>query len=364
MRLGANSLVLRQAAMEAPLASPTHTLGKALEGLKGLANDPRVTSGSPDFQDTIKAFAARAADKMPHDAGANHLVFWEDTLDDYNEFIRQWLPSPTRDHTVAEKKIYDVADQLGKDHLLVHGPISWGPPAAKQFSTADRLFDALKNLKRGVSDSRRAAPGAMGTMAHKIDEFVEMEKEKLYDLMPDISLKRDYKTSLEIKDKLASYFSDPLRAARSMKQAELPDSKNGGFTSFIGQVDSWVKRALGNDPNRVTFGDYAKNAAISNYFENRATQGPATQSANDLVRGVVIPRQFPIVAARQAGRGLKSPGTLEAVLKAEESPLYQGAGKAWRTLNLFNRLPEKVRPNRWQLLNTSTDALNKRDGGQ
>lgn len=357
LKLAESALVLRDT-HKIPLPSPTQPLGKILDALEGMLNDPKVKSSTDDFHDTIKSFVAREMDKFPHDAGENHLVLWENVLDSYKSFIKRWLPDPTKDHTIANREVYDIANELGEKHLRVKGPdYSVGAPQIKQHGPADQLFEGIKNVQKLVTDSMRATPGALGDMARKIDAFAENEKARLYKLIPDQGLKADYKASLRIIDRLKAAFSDPATAARSMRQAELPASENGGFSSFLDEVDTLLRdadRAAGRG-ERVTFGDYAKNAAISNFFANDKTPPLLSpQAINSPLRAVIRPQYAPESAVKSIW-SLRHPRAVEWWMNRKEGPVLRGGGKIVHSLNLFNRLPEKAQPNRWHLLNSAID---------
>lgn len=356
---GRSALTVKAKRLPTPEPSATHPLGDVLERLKGLVDDPSVANGPNDFRDTIGAFVTKEMDKFPHDAGSNHLVYWEDVMDSYNDFIRQWLPSPTKDHTIAGRSSYDIARELGKKYLRVRGPdLNIDAPAVAQVDSAAHLFSGLKDLQAAVTDAMSSAPHSLGDISRKVNVFVESEKDKLYSLITDKNLKADYKRSLEVRKRLEDLFSDPASAARAMRQSELPASENGGFTAFIDEVDSLLHKAdrAAGRRERVTFGDYAKNAAASNFFENRKIPPLlSTQNVVAPVQAAARPRYLPEVAVRSAWKLPQHPKVVEWWLDKKEEPIASAVDKTWRTLNLFNRLPEGARPNKWHLLNTGID---------
>ena len=355
VEFGDHTLVLRNRTPGAP-GAPVGTVDLASEALENMASDSRLGPEGGRLSDVINSFIGREADTL-QSYGTNLEYSFEDMASRFQEFVQKYVPAPSRRHTSSTQQMYDKAMAIGEDHLRLYDP----EPLVTQMGPAKKLFEHLNNLSAAVNDAKMASPGVIGTLARKLDDFLEAEKGRLYDLMDDTGLKKDYQLFTSSKDGLEKlferYFGDPVKSAGTIEKALASGARPADVKRFIGTLDRWTKEIdlkKGVAP-RPPLADYAKQTAVGEALFPQVVQKTgrgAYAGGKALVQG---PQAGAPGLIDQAYNLMRGPKGLNTSLKMGENPVYKAFTKTKdAAVNATDKIP--FAPiNRWMLMDTVKD---------
>ena len=335
--------------------SQTGSVDLAAQALSDMGADRRLGAEGGTISDVVHSFIGREIDTLKG-YSSNLEYDFKDMLDRYKAFVMQHIPAPSRQHTTSTEQMYHKAMAIGDSHLTLFDP----ELPASQLGPANKLFEHLNNLSAAVNDAKLSNPGVIGVLARKLDNFIEAEKAKLYELIDDKALKSDWKRFVNSVDglekKFAQYFSDPVKASGTIDKALEAGARPADVKRVVADIDHWTRSIdLSNVvAPRPTLSDYVKQAAVG---EAVFPQAASRSSRDGYVAGKLF--QGPAAAApgllEKASSYLRGPKGLNMSLRLGESPTYQAIARSKdAAVNATSKIPFKP-VNRWMLLNTEKD---------